>query len=91
MGNLEEALSTNIIGVTAVVRWKDLPKGFPEYISLGEYIEEKETDNFGVNDLSIFYYAEGFKELGELMTNSSNEWLIEEITEIHYASSNDQD
>lgn len=72
------------IGVTAIVRWKDLPEGFPEYISLGKYIEDDEKDTFGIDDLVIFYYADGLEEIEELKTNTSNEWLIERVTEVHY-------
>ena len=77
--------NTRAIGVTAIVRWKDMPEGFPEYISLGEYLPDEEKDTFGIDDLTIFYYAEGLEEVRQLMINSSNEWLIERVVEMHYA------
>jgi len=77
--------NTRAIGVTAIVRWKDMPEGFPEYISLGKYLEDEEKDTFGIDDLTIFYYAEGMEEVEKLKTDSSNDWIIEGVTEIHYA------
>jgi hypothetical protein len=77
--------NTRAIGVTAVVRWKDMPEGFSEYISLGTYLEDEEKDTFGIDDLTIFYYAEGLKEINKLMTDSTNDWIIEKVMEIHYA------
>jgi hypothetical protein len=62
-----------------------MPEGFPEYISLGKYLEDEEKDTFGIDDLTIFYYAEGMEEVEKLKTDSSNDWIIEGVTEIHYA------
>lgn len=85
MGNLGEALNTNpATGVTALVRWNDNPEPFRAYISLGEYIEAEDKDSFGLDDSGIFFYAEGLEEIEDLKTNSSNDWVIQEVLEIHY-------
>ena len=76
------------IGATVNIRREDSTEElvFEEYISLGEYIEDDETDTFGVSDLTIFYYVKDLAELEGLKYSENNrEWLLTEIIEVHYA------
>lgn len=41
------------------------------YVSFGQYVEQTESDSFGVVDEVILYYAENAAELDELMKANS--------------------
>lgn len=60
---------TTTIGAYATVYYKDEPDNLIEgvYFSFGDYLENEDTDSFGVNDLRIFFYAEGEEDMKSFM------------------------
>lgn len=82
---------TKPIGATVMIRWKDETNPdicFQEYVSFGEYNEDNETDTFGISDLLIMAYVDSLEELQRMEgipDNSSFDWLLTEIVEVHHA------
>lgn len=61
------------VGAYCVVKFDDgdIVDGY--YFSFGEYNEETEKDNYGVNDDRIFYYCDGGEaELIQLMSSEQD-------------------
>ena len=56
------------IGAKVTFEWVNTKEQVTSYFSFGYYDAEKNVDSFGVDDDSIFYYAEGVEELERLMT-----------------------
>ena len=47
------------------------------YFSFGEYLEEEETDSFGIDDQRIFFYLDnGLEEVNEAIEKSKKEGCI---------------
>jgi hypothetical protein len=76
----------NPIGVTAVLRWFDMPEDlvFEEYISFGKYDPDEENDGLGVNDFEVFAYADSIEHLEQMKYTSEYDWRLVTIKEVHY-------
>lgn len=59
------------IGADAWVRYKEETEGHFEYFSFGKWQDDALTDEFGVPDWYVFFYAEGEEEI-KRMTDENN-------------------
>lgn len=72
----------NPIGALCNIAWVDtFDRPFERYISFGQYDEDEEddTDEFGIPDTDIFFYAfEGEEQLKKLMsaTHTTEEFIV---------------
>ncbi len=69
---------SEVIGATALCRWKDTKETAELYFSFGSYDETTDTDGFGVYDGNVFFYcSEG--ELTKMVGNSGEDFEVIEI------------
>ena len=79
------------IGAECEIIWNDDPtnEAHPRYISLGKELSDDNgdviSDEFGVTDAEIFYYAEGVAELEHLSKKHDNEDFRIKSYELIYA------
>ncbi len=67
-----EQVPAQAIGAWCDIEWlNDGAIGF-KYASFGEYDEENDADNYGIDDEAIFYYCDGEADIKRLMGDNGN-------------------
>lgn len=65
------------IGAIATIQFDNEPEPIEGYyFSFGDYMEDTETDSFGVDDLRIFYYAQGVEDLESLSKPNAGDFVV---------------
>lgn len=68
---------TKPIGAEATIKYLDDGTILENvYFSFGEYIEERNEDSYGVNDLNIFFYCEDEADMKSLMTEGGEDFVV---------------
>ncbi len=68
---------SNPVGAYATIKYLDDGTILENvYFSFGDYIEKRNEDSFGVNDLNIFFYCEGEEDMKSLMTEGGEDFVV---------------
>jgi hypothetical protein len=72
-----EQVPAQAIGAWCDIEWLDNGAIGFKYASFGEYDEENDADNYGIDDEAIFYYCDGEADIKRLMgDNGKREFRV---------------